>query len=156
MNNAWRRLRVHHGLGISVMGEPTWKAAFASSDWQHVNQHFGMATGFAVYEIAPEAARLHEVLQFVDSNAHNCRVGERVQLLDGCRLLFCVAIGEAAKRQLADAGMTVLVVESGTAITFLLNKLQEQSVTRIPRRKSLPSAQAEEKFLAMLANGWDE
>ncbi|MBF0295116.1 MAG: nitrogen fixation protein NifX [Magnetococcales bacterium] len=142
------------------MGEPTWKVAFASSDRQHVNQHFGMATGFAVYEIAPEAVRLREVLQSVACNTHNGRVGERVQLLDGCRLLFCVAIGEAAKRQLADAGITALVVQQGAAISSLLEKLQAQSVAQVgtlaPFKPPVPSKQAEEKFLAMLANGWDE
>ncbi|MBF0429387.1 MAG: hypothetical protein HQL94_10730 [Magnetococcales bacterium] len=154
MNNAWRRLSVHHGQRQPVMDEPTWRVAFASNDRRSVNQHFGMANGFDIYEIAQKSSRLIEVLQSSQGDNHQGRVNERVHLLVGCRLLFCVAVGEAAKRQLAEVNITAILVEAGTSISSLLAKLHSQSST--PRKQALPAKQAEEKFLAMLADGWDE
>ncbi|MBF0190348.1 MAG: hypothetical protein HQL99_04275 [Magnetococcales bacterium] len=160
MSNVWRRLRVHHGLEAPVMGEPAGKVAFASSDRQRVDEHFGMATGFVIHEVASDGYRLVEVLQSVASDSHSGRIGERVRLLAGCRLLFCVAIGEAAKQQLATAGITAMVVESGESIATLLDRLQAHSASHgeslTPFKKPLSSQEAEDKFLAMLANGWDE
>ncbi|MBF0211964.1 MAG: nitrogen fixation protein NifX [Magnetococcales bacterium] len=166
MNNGWRRLRVHHGPGTPDMDDPSWTAAFASNDRKHVDQHFGMATGFDLYAISPGGSRLIEVLRAVsgEANSHEGRVGARVRLLEGCRLLFCIAVGEAAKQQLAAVGITAMVVDPGTPIAALLIKLQEQSASRAaasaggpaPCGKARSSRQAEENFLAMLANGWDE
>lgn len=158
MINTWRRWRIHHGPGTPAMGDQTWKASFASDDRHHVNQHFGMASGFCVFEIAPGASRLIEVLRSPLSDNHNGRIGERIQMLQGCRLLFCVAIGESARRQLASNGITAMVVATGVTISSLLIKLQEQPArgTLAPFKTALSPKLAEERFVAMLANGWDE
>ncbi|MEO5349948.1 MAG: hypothetical protein H7836_09900 [Magnetococcus sp. YQC-3] len=160
MSNAWRRLSIHHNSGMAAMEEPAWKAAFASDDREHVNQHFGMATAFAVYAITPASLQLMEVLHSVVADDHNGRVGERVALLAGCRLLFCVAVGEAAKRQLAAAGITAVVVQPGSSIASLLRKLQGQSTTPGQllslRNRQLSSAEKDEKYVALLADGWNE
>ncbi|MBF0460901.1 MAG: nitrogen fixation protein NifX [Magnetococcales bacterium] len=142
------------------MAEQTWQVAFASDDRTHVNQHFGVASGFCIHAIAPETARLIEVLHCVGAETHQDRVGERIALLEGCQLLFCVAVGDAARRQLLAAGITALVVEQGTAIASLLPKLQERPARYrgLPGqgKKPPPPSVVEDRLLAILADGWDE
>ena len=42
------------------------KIAFATSDRRAVNQHFGAAESFAIYEVGESETRLIEVAEFID------------------------------------------------------------------------------------------
>ncbi|MBF0610301.1 MAG: hypothetical protein G8345_03375 [Magnetococcales bacterium] len=156
MTQTWNQWRVHHNPASVSMDDAVWKVAFASSDLQEVNQHFGMAAGYSIYELSMGSSRLVEVLRAPAEGGHH-RIGERISWLTGCQLMFSVAVGESARQQLAAAGITAVTVAPGTTIASLLIRLEEQpAIYCKPFKQPLPPQQAEERFITMLANGWDE
>ena len=61
----------------------TVKIAFATSDRRAVNQHFGAAESFAVYEIGESETRLIEVAEFIETamDGHEGKLAAKVELL---------------------------------------------------------------------------
>lgn len=144
---------------------PTIKAAFATSNRHHVNQHFGAASGLLIYAVTPEQATLLEFAQFgeFDQDRHEDKLAAKLALLRGCAVVYCEAVGGSAIQQLLTAGVQPLRVESGTSISFLLTELQAALRSDAPAwlhrsiaRQRETGDQAGARFAAMEAEGWQE
>ena len=102
------------------------KVAFATSDMQHVDQHFGAAEAFAVYAVNPEHAGLVEAVQFghraMDGNED--KLAAKVDALDGCIGVYCQAVGASAVNQLRGRGIVAIKVSAGSEIQALIEALQ--------------------------------
>ena len=137
------------------------KIAFASSDRRLVDQHFGAAESFALYELAEDDARLIEVVQFHDSDTamdgHEGKLAGKIVLLDGCVAVYCNAVGASAIKQLLGAGIQPMKVEEGTPIDALLCGLNQSLKNEPPvwLAKALKSKDAS-RFDAMESEGWAE
>ena len=59
------------------------KVAFASTDRTRVNQHFGAAEGFVVYEVTPDKATLVGVAEFAEEamDGNEDKLGAKVDFL---------------------------------------------------------------------------
>lgn len=142
------------------------RIAFASSDRRLVDQHFGAAEAFAIYELALEDqriadARLVEVAQFHDTDTamdgHEGKLAGKIALLQGCAAVYCNAVGASAIRQLLAAGIQPMKVDEGSAIDALLQRLD------LSLREGAPAWLAKSgrprdgsRFDAMAAEGWSE
>jgi len=102
--------------------------AFASSDGDIVNQHFGSSRGFSVYSIN---ANKHELVFQTEFKAEKKDGNEeklkaKMRYLVGCDVVFCASIGASATRQLIALGATPKQVKEGPDIEDLLDELTEQ------------------------------
>ena len=106
------------------------KIAFATSDRRAVNQHFGAAESFAIYEVGESETRLIEVAEFIETamDGHEGKLAAKVELLDDCAAVYCNAVGASAIQQLLAASIQPMRVDEGTLIDELLCGLQKNLV----------------------------
>ena len=109
------------------------KIAFASSDRRAVNQHFGAAEAFAIYELDASSTRMIEVAEFMETamDGHEGKLAAKIELLNGCAAVYCNAVGASAIQQLLAQGIQPMRVDEGSVIESLLGCLQK-SVTVDP------------------------
>ncbi|MBF0162967.1 MAG: hypothetical protein HQM01_00460 [Magnetococcales bacterium] len=142
-------------MAISNTPEPALTVAFASGDGVRVDAHFGTASRFVLHDIRTDGTRFIAERYVEGQEEHEARIARRVAALRGCRVLFCVAVGESARRRLAEAGITAVVVEPGSAVASLARRLADPALRgRLLPRGVTPTV--ENRYEAMLAAGWDE
>lgn len=110
------------------------KIAFATSDRKAVNQHFGAAEAFAVYEVGEQETKLIEVAEFMETrmDGHEGKLAAKVELLGDCAAVYCNAVGASAIQQLLAKGIQPMRVDEGTAIEELLSGLQQNIASDPP------------------------
>lgn len=131
----------------------TVKIAFATSDRRAVDQHFGAAGAFAIYELGESASRLIEVAEFIETamDGHEGKLAAKVELLGDCAAVYCNAAGASAIQQLLAGGIQPMRVDEGTLIDELLSGLQKNLANDPPvwlskhLRKQSGSAFAEDE-----------
>jgi len=137
------------------------KIAFASADRKTVDQHFGAAEAFVIYELSADDARLVEAVEFQDSDTsmdgHEGKLAGKIALLDGCAAVYCNAVGASAIKQLMAAGVQPMKVPEGTALDELLCGLNHAMLTEPPvwLAKHM-KARDTSRFDAMDEEGWSE
>jgi nitrogen fixation protein NifX len=138
------------------------RIAFASTDRSTVNQHFGAAAAFAIFEIGPQAAQLVEVCEFIDAtqDGFDAKLPGKIATLAGCGAVYCLAAGASAVRQLLAAGVQPVRVEEGACIDALIADLQAELASgptgwlaKVVRNRA-PADDA--RFDDMEAEGWRE
>ena len=111
------------------------KIAFASTDQQRVDMHFGGAESLVIYDVSPGRADLVGVMTFVKAD----QVGEsgrsgmtdtvqdkvipKLEFVDGCAAVYAASIGANSVRRLMKAGIQPIVVDEGHDIVDLLNEV---------------------------------
>ena len=85
------------------------KVAFATTDMETVNQHFGSAKSFALYAVDMENSELLEVAQFgeLSQDGNEDKLSVKIELLSGCAAVYCQAIGGSASASSVNAPETV-------------------------------------------------
>jgi nitrogen fixation protein NifX len=159
MGTETRILHIHDPQSQAMPSAAIWRVAFASDDLSTVNQHFGMASGFSIYAVSEEEHPLITVVRLgaEEEHAHGRRLQKRMSLLNGCDLLYCVAIGEAARQQLMELGIVAITVPKGSPILPLLRRLPSpSSLPPARRRVELSDEQKDAHFSALLGGQWEE
>jgi nitrogen fixation protein NifX len=112
----------------------TVKIAFATSDRRAVNQHFGAAESFAIYELDANSTRLIEVAEFIETamDGHEGKLAAKVDLLGDCAAVYCNAAGASAIQQLLAKSIQPMRVDEGSLIDELLCGLQKNLVSDPP------------------------
>ena len=138
------------------------KIAFASSDRRQVDQHFGAAESFAIYELAGDETRLIEVAEFTDRDTamdgHEGKLAGKIELLADCAAVYCNAVGASAIKQLLARGIQPLKVDEGTLIDALLAELNQSLVTSPPAwmLKQIRRQETGDRFGSMAEEEWQE
>jgi predicted Fe-Mo cluster-binding NifX family protein len=106
----------------------TYKIAIASSDGQKVDQHFGQAINFLIYEVSTGVINFIEDRDVnkcidVDSNPET-RISQIIHLLSDCKIVFASKIGERVVRELYDNGI------KSFAVHFTLNEIFNTIIKR--------------------------
>jgi len=131
----------HLRLVKPIEGEMmTVKIAFASNDRRLVNQHFGAAEAFAIFEMSETDSRLVEVAEFPKTtmngatamDGHEDKLAAKIELLEGCAAVYCNAVGASAIRQLLAKGIQPMRVDEGSGIDGLLGCLQKNMQSEPP------------------------
>ncbi len=136
------------------------KVAFATRSRARVDQHFGASEGFAIYALDGERSRLIEVAEFsresMDGNED--KLPAKIAALSGCAVVYCLAVGGSAVRQLMAGGVQPIRLEEETPIEKLLAELQravrEGGVPWID--KALRRGRDASRFDRMADEGWTE
>lgn len=110
------------------------KIAFATSDRRAVDQHFGAAEAFAIYEVGETETRLVEVAEFIETamDGHDGKLAAKVELLGDCAAVYCNAAGASAIQQLLAKSIQPMRVDEGSPIDLLLSGLQQNMVNEPP------------------------
>lgn len=153
-----RRLAVVHDNADQATA--SLRVAFASSDRKVLDQHFGSATSFAVYEIGPSSSRFVEVLTF-EAEAQDGNEGKlavRLEALKTCHAVFAQAIGASAVGQLKRIGVHAQKADKGTPIPFIVSEIQNQfrSAPAPWIAQAMAGPKEENRFDTMDEEGWDE
>ncbi len=136
------------------------KVAFATADRVRVNEHFGAATGFVIYSLDEDRARLVEVAEFVAEamDGNEGKLAARIAALSGCAAVYCLAVGGSAVRQLMAAGIQPVRLDDPEPIDALLAKLRAAMRTGgVPWIDKVLKKNADtDRFARMAAEGWEE
>lgn len=94
----------------------TYKIAVASSDGKAINQHFGRAEQFFVYEVEDNNNfKLVELRKATDFHTqyedHVTKLKNTIRGLKGCRIVLVTQIGDGASRILRSNGIEAFDVE---------------------------------------------
>jgi nitrogen fixation protein NifX len=104
----------------------TMKVAFASTDKVHVNEHFGRAEQFYIWEVGVEDAALTGVVQVkTEGNDEADRIEARCAGLDDCALVYVAQIGGPAAARLVQKKIHPIKSKEQEPITEVVAKLQE-------------------------------
>jgi nitrogen fixation protein NifX len=115
------------------------KVAFATTDGIMIDEHFGRAGMFAIYEVSPEGHKLVENRIFADGrdkevedskgdvDAHESVMDRKVDKLSDCKIILFTNIGSPSAARLVRKGIMPLKVNEPATIEESLSKLIESS-----------------------------
>ena len=136
--------------------------AFASSDGECVNQHFGSAQGFHVYGVNGGEATLMATKSFPKEkkDGNEDKLKPKLAWLNGCYLVYVGSVGGSATKQLIMLGAHPIVVKGGPDIEEIIEELQGElngtmspMLERVIRQKT---GKGDDRFDEMEDEGWEE
>src|SRR5512143_2639177 len=113
------------------------KVAFATTDGKQVDEHFGRAGMFAIYEIMETGHRFVEMRKFAEGMEmtvvdtkdkgplHDDAVQNKVDQLADCKLIYLTEIGGPSAARLVKKGIMPMKVQEPVPIETTLNQLGE-------------------------------
>ncbi len=102
------------------------KVAFASTDKIHIDEHFGRAERFLIWEVGPETAAFSGMAEVkADGGAEEDRIEARSQVLADCALVYVLEIGGPAAARLVAKKIHPIKSKSPEPIAGVVEKLQE-------------------------------
>jgi nitrogen fixation protein NifX len=102
------------------------KVAFASTDKVHVDEHFGRAEAFYIWDIGPEAAAFTGVVQVKSEGDDEAdRIEARCAGLVDCALVYVAQIGGPAAARLVAKKIHPIKSKEQEPIATVVEKLQE-------------------------------
>jgi nitrogen fixation protein NifX len=138
------------------------KVAFASTDRSRVNQHFGAAEAFAIYEVTPDKATLVGLGEFAEEamDGNEDKLTAKVDFLAGCAAVYVMAIGASAIKKLLAKGIQPIRVDELDGVDELLGEISKAisagGVAWIDRAIAAQAkAKEENRFAAMEEEGWE-
>jgi nitrogen fixation protein NifX len=136
--------------------------AFASSDGECVNQHFGSSQGFHVYGVDGDSATLMATKIFPKEkkDGNEDKLKPKLAWLHGCDLVYVGSVGGSATKQLVMLGAHPIVVKGGPEIEEIIEELQLElnsslspMLERVIRQKK---GKSDDRFDDMEDEGWAE
>jgi len=104
------------------------KVAFASTDKVHIDEHFGQAEAFYLWEVGPEEAAFCGVVQVkAESEAGHSddKIEARSSALSDCALVYVAEIGGPAAARLVAKKIHPIKSKEQEPIAAVIVKLQE-------------------------------
>ena len=111
------------------------KVAFATSNGQQVDEHFGRAGMFAIYEFTDREFHFVEMRQFANGTdmavvdtrdmgaLHDDAIQNKVDRLSDCKLIYLTEIGGPSAARLVKKGIMPMKVKEVVFIESALNQL---------------------------------
>lgn len=113
------------------------KVAFATIEGNTVDEHFGRAGMFAIYEITEAGYQFVEMRKFAEGmdkavmetkdmgSLHDSAIQGKVDRLADCKLIYLTEIGGPSAARLVKKGIMPMKVKEPMPIESALNQLQE-------------------------------
>jgi len=102
------------------------KVAFATTDGINVDEHFGRAGMFAVYELTHENYSFLELRKFETrglGELHDDRVQSKVDKLADCKIIYLTEIGGPSAARLIKKGIMPVKVKESVTIEDSMKRL---------------------------------
>jgi nitrogen fixation protein NifX len=130
------------------------KVAFATTDGINIDEHFGRAGSFAIYDLSQSGYRLLELRKFADGIdqeivgtreqgvLHDEAIQDKVDRLADCRIVFMTEIGGPSAARLVKKGIMPMKVKAVMSIEDSIKQLHETIIKSPPPwlRKALNSS----------------
>jgi nitrogen fixation protein NifX len=161
---AGRRLTLlaRSSTGSAMAGPASLRIAFASGDRLRVDQHFGSARAFVLYDVSGEGAAMSGIGEFPAEamNGNEDKLAAKVEFLAGCDAVFVLAIGASAIGQLWARGVQPLRVLETDEIAALLREIAAAIVAGgvpwVERALAARRGRVDgDRFAAMEEAGWE-
>lgn len=102
------------------------KIAFTSTDGKTVDQHFGMARDFWIWEVGPDAAGVvGKVSALASSDDEEDRIAARASAIADCAIVYTVQVGGPAAAKLVARKIHPMKTATEVSIADVVAKLQE-------------------------------
>jgi nitrogen fixation protein NifX len=102
------------------------KIAFTSSDGTTIDQHFGQATQFWIWELGPETAEpLGAVVIGPTGPDEEDRIAARAAAIAGCAVVYTMQIGGPAAAKLVSRRIHPMKTGAEAPVAEVVGKLQE-------------------------------
>jgi len=113
------------------------KVAFATTDGISVNEHFGRAGMFVIYELGANGYMQIETRRFAEGRdtaveetkgmgkIHDERVDNKVDRISDCRIIYLTEIGGPSAARLARKGIMPVKVKEPVSIEESVQRLSE-------------------------------
>lgn len=102
------------------------KVAFASTDKVHIDEHFGRAERFMIWDVGPEQAGFAGVVEVqVEGEDEEDRIEARSAALSDCALVYVAQIGGPAAARLVAKRIHPIKSKDCEPIATAVEKLQE-------------------------------
>ncbi|WP_242341249.1 MULTISPECIES: nitrogen fixation protein NifX [Anaeromyxobacter] len=121
------------------------RIAFTSTTGERIDEHFGRADHFYVWEIGPGAARfLERVSAITSADDEEDRIAARASALAGCAIVYTAQIGGPAAAKLVSRRIHPMRTSGEVAVAEVVERLQEVLRGRPPPwlRKAMAPAGA--------------
>ncbi|MFC3606477.1 NifB/NifX family molybdenum-iron cluster-binding protein [Stutzerimonas tarimensis] len=102
--------------------------AFASSDGDMVDEHFGSAAAFYVHRVRAAGSEAVASQRFGQEkrDGNEDKLKPKLAWLVGCDIVYCGSIGGSASRQLIALDISPVQVAEGPDVADLVEELQSQ------------------------------
>ena len=136
--------------------------AFASSDGEIVNQHFGSSLGFHVYGIDGSTATPLAVKSFGKElrDGNEDKLKPKLAWLTGCDMVYCGSVGGSATNELIKLGAHPVIVKGGPDIEEIITGLQQEitgAMSPLLERIFIQkTGKDKSRFEEMAGEEWDE
>ncbi len=102
------------------------KVAFTSSDGKTIDQHFGMAAEYCIWEIGPDTAEpVTRVSPLITEGDEEDRTSARANAVAGCAIVYTVQIGGPAAAKLVARKIHPMKTGAELPIAEAVAKLQQ-------------------------------
>ncbi|MEM9763867.1 MAG: nitrogen fixation protein NifX [Pseudomonadota bacterium] len=108
------------------------RVAIATNDLANLNAHFGSAKKFAVYDVWKGGTRFVAAFEFDNVTGQkgkhddvDDKITPKVEALEGCALLFALAIGGPSAAKVVKAGIHPIKRKAPEPIEAVLAQVQE-------------------------------
>lgn len=100
------------------------KIAFATKDLVNVDEHFGWAKQFAVYDVTKDGFKLDTIVKTEDTpEVEDEKINSKISAIQGCSIVYCQAIGPTAAARVVKSQIHPIKVEKVTPIEEALSSL---------------------------------
>jgi len=113
------------------------KVAFATTDGINIDEHFGRAGSFAIYDLSRTGYQFTELRKFADGidqavvntreqgTVHDEAVQDKVDRLADCKIVFMTEIGGPSAARLVKKGIMPMKVKAVISIEDSIKQLHE-------------------------------
>src|SRR5512141_2724833 len=102
------------------------KIAFTSTDGERIDQHFGMATCFHVWEVGPDRAELVDKVSAITSaEDEEDRIAARASAIADCAIVYTMQIGGPAAAKLVSRRIQPMKTGAEVPVVEVVARLQE-------------------------------
>lgn len=104
------------------------KVAFASTDKVHIDEHFGQAEQFYLWEVGPDVAAFSGMVQVkaeTEAGHSDDKIEARAAALADCALVYVAEIGGPAAARLVAKKIHPIKSKDQESIAAVVEKLQE-------------------------------
>lgn len=125
----------------------TVRVAIASQDGKALNAHFGFAQRLMVYDVTPRGHRLVRVVRCAsdgrndgvdcmydgrDEGADDDKIASKVAALEGCHILYVLAIGPPAAAKVIQSNIHPIKLGAPEAIESVIARVQTMMTVEPP------------------------
>lgn len=108
------------------------KVAFATQDMKTMDAHFGSARNISIWEVGKDDSKFLEAISFEDVSEADGnhapegedRLGPKVDAMEGCSLLFVLAIGGPAAARVVNSKIHPIKLPKAEPIADIIARVQ--------------------------------